>query len=457
MPNARRHAVGAVALAFVVTVTGMAPAQTLRHSAQEAVLTHPRVGLVARNREAVGQELARARGLNLPQIDLRIGGGPEWTDSATTRARGGTASLTRRDSGVFATQRLFDGWENASEIARQQARVESAAYRVGEAVELIALDAIEAHIDVLRQRRLLALATANVQALTTIVEKVRARAGDMIPAGEADQANARLDSAVATEIETRAALEEAESRYLSLVGRRPGPELEPAAYPGAAMRGLSSADDVVAQARRNNRTLQIARSDIRAAEHEVEGTESAFYPKLNLEIGASRNRNTEGARGEQSDASALLVLRWNLYRGGADIAQRNVALGRMSQTIAQQHVTSRVVEEEVRRALIQLEAAEERIPRLESARTRTIGVRDIYQTQFLTRERSLIDVLNAENEVFNTSSRLVTAQSVQVVSAYRLLAATGSLAAALELELVPEADPVRPAGRPADPRRDLDR
>jgi hypothetical protein len=51
----------------------------------------------------------------------------------------------------------------------------------------------------------------------------------------------------------------------------------------------------------------------------------------------------------------------------------------------------------------------------------------------------------------------VTAQSVQVVSAYRLLAATGSLAAALELELVPEADPVRPAGRPADPRRDLDR
>ena len=146
-------------------------------------------------------------------------------------------------------------------------------------------------------------------------------------------------------------------------------------------------------------------------------------------------------------------MRWNLYRGGADIAQRNVALGRMSQSIAQHHLTSRTLEEELRRSLIQLEAAEDRIPKLESARVRNISVRDTYQTQFLTRERSLLDVLNAENEVFVSSGRLVTAQSVQVSSAFRLLAATGSLVSAFELEATPEMDPARAPGRPADPRR----
>jgi adhesin transport system outer membrane protein len=451
-PNARRLLGAAVACLSLVWVD-LSSAQSLRQTAQDAVRTHPRVDLVSRNREAVGQELARARGLFLPQIDLRVGGGPERSDNASTRARGGTASLTRRESGVFLTQRLFDGWETDSEVSRQVARTESAALRVGEAVELLALEAIDAHIDVFRQRRLLVLARQNVEALEAIVEKVRARAVDMIPAGEAEQANSRLDSAHATLIETRAALEEAESRYLSLVNRRPGPDLEAPAFPVASLRDMRSLDDLLDRARRNNRTLRITQSDIRVAEHEVEGTESAFYPKLSLEVGASRNRDVNGTLGDESDASALLVMRWNLYRGGADIAQRNVALGRMSQSIAQHHLTSRTLEEELRRSLIQLEAAEDRIPKLESARVRNISVRDTYQTQFLTRERSLLDVLNAENEVFVSSGRLVTAQSVQVSSAFRLLAATGSLVSAFELEATPEMDPARAPGRPADPRR----
>lgn len=444
---------GVLAVLFAVaSVVSSAEAETLRNTAQEAILSHPRVNVVARNREAVEQELARARGLFLPQVDLRVGGGPERTDNSSTRARGGTVGLTRRDSSVIATQRVFDGWETSSEVGRQRARAESAAYRVAEAVELVALDAIEAHIEVVRQRALIGLATANVDAHRQIVEKVIARSGGLTPSGEAEQASARLDSAMATAIETRGALEEAENRYLAMVNRRPG-SLDPAPYPDAGLRDYGTLESLQDRARANNRTLMITRTDIRVSEREVEGTESAFYPKLNLEVSASRNRNIDGTRGDDSDASALLVMRWNLYRGGSDTAQRNVALGRMSQTMAQHHIAARSSEEEIRRAWIQRDSAVERIPVLRSAVAKSIRVRDTYQTQFLTRERSLIDVLNAENEVFVSQSRLVAAESARLTSAYRLLAFAGELLPTLELEPLAEADPSRPAARPPDPRR----
>ena len=431
---------------------GPAGAQTLRDTAREAVRTNPRIDVVARNREAVGQELARARGQYLPQIDLRVGAGPERTENATTRARGGSTSLTRRDSGIFATQRLFDGWETDSEVERQKTRVESAANRIGEAVELVAFDAVEAHIEVLRQRTLLDLAATNVLAHRAIVEKVQARSAEMTPFGEAEQASARLDTATATEIETRGALEDAENRYMALVDRMPG-QLEPAPYPTAAMQEFGTLDSLIERARRNNRTLQVTQSDIRVSEREVEAADSAFYPKVNLEIGASRNRNADGTRGDDNDASALVVMRWNLYRGGSDIAQRRVALGRMSQTIAQHHVAARATEEEVRRAWILLQAAEARIPVLAAAVEKNIRVRDTYATQFLTRDRSLIDVLNAENELFVSNGRLVSAETARIVAAYRLLAATAELVRALDIGDVVSADPAQPPAIPDDPRR----
>ncbi|MBM3524730.1 MAG: hypothetical protein FJX57_17425, partial [Alphaproteobacteria bacterium] len=62
-----------------------ASGQSLRESAQNAVRTNPRIDVVTNNRQAVEQELARARGQYYPQVDLRAGVGPEWSENNTTR------------------------------------------------------------------------------------------------------------------------------------------------------------------------------------------------------------------------------------------------------------------------------------------------------------------------------------------------------------------------------------
>lgn len=455
-PLLRRLRVVLIVLQCSVAMAFATPgaAQSLKESAQEAIKTNPRVDVVARNRQAVEQELARARGQYYPQVDLRAGVGPEWSDNNTTRARGNRdRTLTRRETGIFATQRLFDGWETDSEVERQKARGESAARRVGETSEIVALDAIEAHIEVVRQRELLRLSEENLQVHRRILGRMRARvAQGASPAADLEQARARLEAANATVIETRGALEEAENRYEFIVHRRP---TKPAAaeFPRAALSNTPTIEAALERTRRGNRTLRITESDVKVAEREIDVADSTFYPRVNVELGATRGRDLDGARGDDNDASALLVMRWNLYRGGADVAQRRVALGRMSQAMAERQVAARNAEDETRRSWVQFWTASDRIPSLSSAVQQNRRVRTAYNDQFFNQgQRSLIDVLNAENELFISMGRLVSAEQAKIFAAYRLLAATGELVTTLGLEMPEEANEAKRAPVPADPR-----
>ncbi len=430
-----------------------ADAQSIRESAQNAIRTNPRVDVVTSNRQAVEQELARARGQYLPQVDVRAGAGPEYTYNNNTRAQpgGGSTTLTRTEAVVTATQRVFDGWETDSEVERQKARGVSAARRVGETSETIALDAIEAHIDVVRQRQLLRLAEDNVEVHRSMLQRVRQRArGGAAGTSDIDQVQARLDTAIATASETRGALQDAENRYLYIVNQRAGqlapPDMPPAALP-------ADLDDAVERARRQNRTIKVNEADVVVADREIDLADSSFYPRLNIELAGGLNNDLDGVKGPDNDAAALLVFRWNLYRGGSDIAQRRVALGRMSQAMAQRSVSFRQAEEETRRSWVAFQTATDRLPSLQSAALQNRSVRDAYTRQFFDLgQRSLIDVLNAENELFVSNGRLVSAQAARVFATYRLFAAMGELVTMLALDLPPEADEKKPAAIPEDPR-----
>src|SRR4029453_17645327 len=118
----RRAAIWFLPVALTLAVVAAAGAQTPSESARTAIRPNPRVDVVTSNRQAVGQELERARGQYYPQVDLRGAIGPEWSDNSSTRSAvgGGSRTLTRQDAGVFAVQRVFDGWETDSEVEGQK-------------------------------------------------------------------------------------------------------------------------------------------------------------------------------------------------------------------------------------------------------------------------------------------------------------------------------------------------
>jgi adhesin transport system outer membrane protein len=418
---------------------GVAGATTLEDSVQAGLATNPDVGVVQADREAIDQELRQARAGYLPSIDLRGAAGPEYTNSVGTRERntrppGGDASTTlmRYESQITLSQMLFDGFATQSEVQQQLSRVDSAAHRVQEAAEFVGVDAIEAHLDVLRNQVLVELARENLAEHRRLGSKVRqleAQGGSSI--ADVRQTEARIAAAQTSLATATGALRDAQARYISVVGI-PAESLEEPIVPVAAVP--ESQEAAAARAANDNPTVQIANADIETAKAQLTGSRAGYYPRLDVEAGAAANKNLDGFKGGDVNAQALLVLRYNLFRGGADIAREREAFSRLREAREQLRKAQRDAENQARVAYNALTTAQSRVESLRTTVEAQRATRDVYAQQFDLGQRSLLDLLDAENELFIARSNLTTAQYTQSFGAYRVLAVIGDLLRTLNID-----------------------
>ncbi len=171
-----------------------------------------------------------------------------------------------------------------------------------------------------------------------------------------------------------------------------------------------SQEAAAAKAAVDSPTVLIADADIETAEAELRGSRSGYYPRFDLELGAAANDNIDGVRGRDLEAQALLVLRYNLFRGGADIAREREAFARVRESREGLRQAQRDAEEDARVAYNALNTAQARVGSLRAAVEAQRATRDVYAQQFDLGQRSLLDLLDAENELFVARSNLTTAE-----------------------------------------------
>lgn len=407
-------------------------AQPMVEVVKYTVENNPQIGSVSANRKAVEQELRQARGLYLPQVDVVTGVGPEWTNDSTTRALGTEGeTLTRSDARIQLTQRLFSGYETTHEVERQKARIASAANRVYQNAENIGLDAIGAYLDVIRQRQLYALSKQNVDFHVQILDKLRQRAMSGVST-EADvsQTRARLARSNATLAQTGNDLSDAEAFYTRVVGQFPGnlvmPEMPVSALP-------QTLDEAVRLAANNAPSIRAAEADVEVTDQEIGLTEAGFYPKVNLEADAGYNDDANGRETYSKDARVMVRARWNLFRGGIDRANRQEAVFRMHQARQDRQRAINEQVEQARRSWFAYQTSIQRAQQLSHATEDLKATRVAYQRQYDVGQRSLLDLLDSENELFTARGQLVSAYINQMVSSYRLLASTGTLLKTLQI------------------------
>jgi outer membrane protein, adhesin transport system len=431
-------------LCGLLATSDVALATSIEDSIQAALATNPDIGVVAADRDAIDQELRQARAEYLPSIDLRGAAGPEWTDSPATRHRrgrgnnaGDSQTLLRLESQLTLTQMLFDGFATQSEVQRQTARIDSAAYRVQETAEFVGLDAVEAHLDVLRNQELVELARENLAQHQRILGQVglleRQGAGSIGDVRQAESRRADAESSLALAIGN---LRDAAAFYQAVVGVAPA-DLEDAVPPVDALPESEEASAAVASA--TNPTVLIADADVDVAKAELRGARAGYYPNLDIELGASAGEDLDGVEGSDVSAQALLVLRYNLFRGGGDIAREREAFSRLEEAREAVRVAQRDAEEEARVAFNALTTARARVTALGQGVEAQRATRDIYAQQFDLGQRGLLDLLDAENELFNDRSNLVTADFTEIFAAYRVLAIIGTLLDTLSIDRPKEA------------------
>ncbi len=407
-------------------------ATSLDEAISLAIATNPEIGIVAHNREAIEEELRQSRGLYLPQVDLSAGIGLGRFNNRTTRRDADgvdTRTDTVQESRLTVQQRLFDGFEADSLVARDKARVTSAARRVFENAEFTTLDAIGAYLEVLRQRELVRLAEENVQVHLVILGFLQEQlAGGAGAGADVSQTQARVARSRATLATTNNELRDAESRYARIIGQFPDDLLMPDFPEGSLPPDL---DTALEDTWRGNPTMKIFDADVRASEAEVNVAEVPLWPSLSIEGETEYNDNQDGTDTWEFNNGLFLRMRWNLFRGGIDTAARQEAVARTFQAKDERQRAFIDAEEEMRRSWFAREANTKSVSELSDATQFSLETRDAYRQQFEVGQRTLLDVLDSENELFVTRGQLVTAQINEMLAKYRVLAVAGNLMATL--------------------------
>jgi len=414
---------------------------SLREAVGAGIRTNPEYGIVSANRRATDEELNQAKGLYLPSIDVRADTGYEYTDNPATRSGtdDDTESMWRYQAGVTLTQMLFDGFETRFENERQMARVLSASNRVREAAELNGLSVVEAYLEVLRQREILKIADENIKQHMSLLDQIKdsASAGRTTNA-DSTQADARLNSARATAADVRAALRSAEADYIQQVGRSP----ENLQFPPTPSEALNAdVESAVKTSLHQSPTIDIYEADFKVAQAETEKTKSVFYPQLDAQLNARNGNDLNGIEGEDTSASALVVLNWNLYRGGIDTARTREHINRESQAKETRAKAARGIENDVRKTWATMVAATERQTEFEAQARSNADVVVAYKDQFDLNRRTLLDVLDSQNELFVSRTNAVNARYVNTFAVYRLIALKGELMKTIGVEYPRESDP----------------
>lgn len=418
-------------------------AVTLTEVVEQALRSGPGVLAEVNERKAREEEVKQARSGYYPRADVILGYGRENSDNpATRRATGDDVWLDRKEASLEVRQMVFDGFATRSEVERQSARVNSAVYRTQDAAENTALRTTLVYLDVLRHEQLLVLARNNLDTHDKIRALVLKRTtGGLGRGADLYQVNGRVALATANLESSKGNLANARVRYREVVGASaPGAgELIKPDPPGGTP---SSEADAVEAAIDNNPILKSASSDVDATRAQHEAAKSPFYPRLDLELSRGLNNDIDGVEGNDHDFRVMLRLRYNIFRGGGDVARRGQTGYLIDEARDVREGTRRQVIESAGLSWQARESTLARMAYLREHREFSEKARDAYEEQVRLGIRSLLDLLDAENEFFEASRSVVNADYDLLFSTYRIIASMGKLRDELGIEVVEEGTPV---------------
>ena len=393
----------------------------------DALTSNPDVAEARNQWLARREEIRFAQGSFLPSVDLNAGIGYEYTDSPTTRAVvSGSNELTRKELGLSVRQLLFDGWGTKNEVDRQRARTDSAAARLLAVGESTAMRSVSAFVDLQRFQDLRGIAQESLDTHLRIEDQIRLRSESGVGRrADFDQVKSRVALARVNLVAADVNLRDAKTTFERVVGYLPVQTY--AAAEDASDALPASLERALEIARADNPVLQVAEADIQAAVAQHAAARQFDYPRFDLELGGNMNDDLDGTEGRVDDLSAMVRMRYNLYRGGSDSARKRTTAHNINESKDVRDRSVRQLTESVRLAWAALDATAAQLPLLERQVGSAKATREAYIKQFKIGERTLLDLLNSETEVFQARQSVVDTRAENLLAQYRLLEAMGAL------------------------------
>lgn len=412
---------------------------SLRGVVNQAIATNPEVQASWQAYQAVGHEQDAARGDYLPSLDLNARAGYEGY-----RSNGSNSDYQPGELSVALTQMIYDGFATRNDVSRLGAEKRVRFYELLEVAENTALAVVTSYLDVLRYRNLLAYAEENLQRHQEIYSQVEERVQAGIGRGvDLDQATGRLALARANRMTEENNLHDVSARFLRLVGTLPQASLQPPTQ--LATKPLpNQTKEALHQAFYRNPAINAAFERVVAAQKARQVRKSPFQPRVELrahhDIGAERDR----IKGNSSESVVELVASFNLYRGGTDSAIVKQYCRLIKQAVDLREKVCRDVRQTLTIAMNSIDHLTVQLTYLKAHQQSSAKAREAYRNQFDIGQRTLLDLLDTENEYFQARRAYTIASYDFVLARAQSAAGMGQLLTVLGVrdENAASADPV---------------
>ena len=423
----RHFAFAALAAALAASA---ASADTLREALVSTYRANPTLTGQREALKATDSGVAIARAAGRPQASASVSLSRDLTQAGTLLR---TSKGPFLSTGVDLSYPLFQGGTVRNNIKAAKSRVEAGRATLRAVEGDIFTEAVAAYMDVIRDRAIVELNSNNARVLGTNLEATRDRfqIGDLTRTDVA-QSEARLSLGRSQVATARGRLTSSEENYRRVIGHDPGTLAPPPPLPPFP----ANADQAVQIALVNNPDLIAVTRQAEAAGHDVRSVRGSRLPSVSAIASADYVRTFGGTAGFNSNTGQSSTLtgtatsvgvqgRVPIYQGGLPAARIRQAQAIEGQTLEQRVATERAVVATTRSAFATYQAATNAINSNQVAVSANELALEGARAENSVGTRTILDVLNAEQELLNSQVALVTARRDQYVAGFQLLNAMG--------------------------------
>lgn len=424
-----------IAVFCSLLLTSMANSQSLEQAVAHTLDGHPEIKAAFTRFKVNEEQIKQAQAGYWPTLDVTGGIGYEHTDSPSTRNdtdnSSGTENLTRRELGLSLRQNLFGGFSTSSEVDRTSYGTNAEQWRLHSLAEDIALEVIRVYVDLIRTKELVSLSEKNLQSHIDIQEQIKERTESGFSSkADLSQIDGRLANAQSNLIAAKNNYVDSQTSFYRVIDQPPENLVIPVSDRDLLPKNKEEGVEV---SLRSHPAISASRNDILSATAQYESSKSIYYPEINIEIDANFNNNADGVEGDNNDLTAMLRFRYNLFSGGKDSAFTRETAYRINEAKALNMTAYREVKEGFLLSWNAFNLLNEQKKYIQMHVVASKNTQADYIEQFKIGQRSLLDLLDTENELFQARRDFLEAEFAEITAQYRILHSMGVLLDALRV------------------------
>lgn len=404
-------------LSLLLLGTTTVNAITLKEAVTKVLNENPEVAAQMTNQKAFKKYIDEREGGYLPDIDLNARAEISNTDqNFKDNTADGSIQEDGYNVGLTLNQLLYDGGLTPALVKEAEFNDSANKFRSENEVDTVILSTASAYTSVAQLDERLKLTDdmifINKRNLISAQEKANI-SGEI---KETYQVQSKLSLLQEKFYEEKSLKKSGISTFYRFVGQEPdGNECRPTINQGIVPPSI---DEALRFAVNNNFEIKEQIEKIKSQREKIAQQDATFLPNLNLELNISRDNDLSlDENGDENQAYARVNMAWNLYNGGSDRAVTEQQKLFLSEQKKRLDGITRKVAESVKIDYDNYETIQKRIKALKTYVSANEKIVQIYKNEFQAGTRTFVDILDAQNVLYEAKKNLII-REYDLINAY---------------------------------------